>query len=275
MEVNQTERAITLSQEQFINKILEQFSLSDCRPVLTPLDPKYQLTKADSTSDPILNPTLYQQMIVLLMYLVTCTHPDLAFSVSFLSQFSVHPVQRHYTALKRVFRYLQGTHQLKLVYPRNGKLELTGYSDASYANCLDTRRSYSGYTFFLGDSAISWISKKQQPVSTSTTEAEYMALSLAARQAIWYKHSFEQFKIKIPIRLLCDNQSAIQLAQNPVLHQRSKHIDIHYHFIREQLQCNEMTLEYISTNENIADIMTKGLTHELHRKFTQQLRCTV
>jgi hypothetical protein len=176
MEVNQTERAITLSQEQFINKILERFGLSDCRPVLTPLDPKCHLTKADPTSEPILNPTLYQQMIGSLMYLVTCTRPDLAFSVSFLSQFSVHPVQRHHTAVKRVFRYLQGTRQLKLVYPRNGKLELTGYSDASYANCPDTRRSYSGYTFFLGDCAISWMSKKQQSVSTSTTEAEYMAL---------------------------------------------------------------------------------------------------
>jgi hypothetical protein len=135
MEVNQTERAITLSQ-QFINKILERYGLSDCYPVLTPLDRKCQLTKADPTSEPIINPT-------------------------------------------------------------------------SYTNCLDTRRSYPGYTFFLGNSAISCMSKIQKPVSTSTTEAEYMVFSLTARQAIWYKPSFEQFKIKIPIHLLCNNQSAI------------------------------------------------------------------
>ena len=139
------------------------------------------------------------------MYLVTGTRPDLAFTVSFLSQFSAHPLPVHHTAAKRVFRYINTTRHYKLTYPRNGTLELTGYSDASYGNCLDTCRSYSGYVFYLGQCAISWMSKKQQSVATSTTEAEYMALSLTAQQAIWYMHSFQQLHFNIPIDLKCDN----------------------------------------------------------------------
>jgi hypothetical protein len=208
------------------------------------------------------------------MYLVTGTRPDLAHTVSFLSQFSAHPLPTHHTAVKRVFRYINTTRHFKLTYPRNGTLELIGYSDASYANCLDTRRSYSGYVFYLGNCAISWMSKKQQSVAVSTTEAEYMALSLAARQAIWYMHGFQQLKLTIPIHIRCDNQSGIKLAENPILHQRSKHIDVHYHYTREQLLAGNFTLDYVPSSENMADIMTKGLTRELHEKFTQQLQQT-
>jgi hypothetical protein len=209
------------------------------------------------------------------MYLVTCTRPDLAFTVSFLSQFSSHPTPIHHTAVKRVFRYIKGTRNYCLTYPRNGSLQLTGYSDASYANCISTRRSYSGYVFYLGKCAISWMSRKQQSVATSTTEAEYMALSLMARQATWYEIGFQQLKLDIPIHIFCDNQSGIKLAENPVLHQRSKHIDVHYHFTREKLLSNSFTLSYIQSDENVADIMTKGLSRELHQKFLLQLRCTV
>jgi len=118
------------------------------------------------------------------------------------------------------------------------------------------------------------MSKKQQSVATSTTEAEYMALSLTARQAIWYMHGFQQLKLTIPIHLKCDNTSGIKLAENPILHQRSKHIDVHYHFSREHLLAKHFTLTYVSSKENIADIMTKGLDRELHQKFTQQLLLT-
>jgi hypothetical protein len=130
-------------------------------------------------------------MIGSLMYLVTCTRPDLAFTISFLSQFSAYPTPIHHTDVKRVFRYLQGTKTNRLSYPRNGSLTLTGYSDTCYADCITTRCSYSGYVLYLGDCPILWISRKQESLGTSTTKAEYMALSLAARQASWYKHSFK------------------------------------------------------------------------------------
>jgi hypothetical protein len=221
MKISMTEREIPLSQEQYIDTILKRIRLSDCRSVSTPIDPKCQLTHAND-SDPVYEQNLYQQMIGSLMYLVTCTRPDLAFTVSFLSQSLAHPTPIYHTAVKRVFRYLQGTKTNRLSYPRNGSVTLTGYSDASYAYCITTRRSYSGHVFYLGDCQISWMSRKQQSVATSTTEAEYMALSLAARQASWYEQGFKQFKLSIPISLNCDNQSGIKLAENPVLHQRYK-----------------------------------------------------
>ena len=124
--------------------------------------------------------------------------------------------------------------------------------------------------FLLGSSPISWVSKKQQSVATSTTEAKYMALSLTARQAIWYQHAFQQLRLDpIQIRLLADNQSGIKLVQNPVHHQRSKHIVIHYHFAREHLLARHFSLDFITTGNNIADIMTKGLTKESHEKFVR------
>src|SRR5687768_5867092 len=115
------------------------------------------------------------------------------------------------------------------------------------------------------------MSQKQRSVAVSTTEAEYMALSLTARQAIWYRHAFQQLKLTVPILLKCDNQSGIKLAENPILHQRSKHIDVHYHYSREQVLAGHFTLDYVPSEDNLADIMTKGLNRELHERFTQQL----
>jgi hypothetical protein len=272
IEIIQSERAVMLSQEQYTKEILDRFGFLDSHPVSTPLDPNSRIRKAEP-DDPIHNQTLYQQMIGCLMYLVTGTRPDLAHSVSFLSQFSAHPTQEHHTAVKRVFKYLNGTRSRKLVYPRQKKLAITGYSDASYANDLSTRRSYSGYAFFLGDCCISWMSKKQSSVSVSTTEAEYMALSLTVRQAIWYIQGCKQLRITIPVSLLCDNQSTINLTENPILSQRTKHIDVHYHFTRERYHNGDFDLGYVPTANNAADLMTKGLTRELHSRFVTQLGC--
>jgi hypothetical protein len=146
-------------QEQYIDKILKRFGLSDCHSVATPIDSKCQLTQADE-NEPIHEQNLYQQMIGSLMYLVTCTRPDLAFAVSFLSQFPSHPTPIHHTAVKRVFRYIKGTRNYHLTYPQNGSLQLTRYPDEPYATCISTRRSYSGYVFYLGKCAISWVSRK-------------------------------------------------------------------------------------------------------------------
>src|SRR5437868_13929954 len=131
-------------------------------------------------------------MIGSLMYLITCTRPDLAFSVSFLSRFSSHPLKSHHTAVKRVFRYLAGTRNVSLMYHRlstSVPLILTGFSNADYASCRDTRCSVPGYVFILNGCAISWLSKKQSSVSASTTESEYMALSTTAREALWHTNA--------------------------------------------------------------------------------------
>ena len=209
------------------------------------------------------------------MYLVTCTRPDLAHTVSVLSQFCSHPLEVHHLAVKRVFRYLTGTRSHGLVYPSPSciSLSLEGFSDAAYGNCGDTRRSWSGYIFLLNSCLISWRSTKQHSVATSTTEAEYMALSATARQASWYINGIKELGVKIPVTIKCDNTSTIELSHHSIISQRSKHIDIHYHYVRECLMNNKFTLEYIETSANPADLLTKALDKTKHHGFTQQLGC--
>ena len=154
IEVQQTRESITLNQGRYIDQILKRFGMDNLNPVRTPLDPKAKLVKA-TPDEPAIDTNLYQRMIGSLMYLVTCTRPDLAFTVSVLSQFSSHPLKIHHHAVKRVFRYLVGTRNLSLTYPRTGRLCLMGFSDAAYGNCLDTRRSWSGYCFYFSNCLIS------------------------------------------------------------------------------------------------------------------------
>jgi len=233
--------------------------------------------KADD-SEPAYEKQLYQQMIGSLMYLVTCTRPDLGFIVSFLSRFSSHPLLCHHPAVKRVFRYLAGTHTTSLVYTRRSSMDIplliTGYSDTDYASCRDTHRSVSGYIFLLNGCAISWLSKKQNSVSISTTESEYMALATTAQQALWYINRLSQLGFTIPVELKANNTSSIYVAENPINNPKTKHIDVSYHFTREHLIRKLFTLSYVPTGKNLADIMTKGLPSVLHQRHTQGLSLT-
>ena len=196
--------------------------MSNCKSVSTPIDHAAKFESAPKGTPPF-EQNLYQQMIGALLYLVTCTRPDLAFVISFLSQFSSCPLESHHTAVKHVFRYISSTKSFTLKYSRLSNasaspFSLHGYSDADFANCLDTRRSFSGYCFMLGDAVISWRTQKQQSVAVSTTEAKYMALSLTSRQAVWYEHALKQISHSTNINLYCDNQSGINIAENAVHH---------------------------------------------------------
>ena len=243
--------------------------------VKTPLDPNVKLLKA-SPDEPAVDTTLYQQQLGSLMYLVTCTRPDIAHAVSVLSQFCSHPLASHHQAVKRVFRYLSGTRSHGLSYYRTpGSLSLTAFSDAAYGNCWDTKRSWQGYCFSLGSCLISWRSTKQHSVSTSTTEAEYMALSTTARQASWYLIGFKELDIKVPVTLNLDNTSAIDLSQHAIIFQCSQHIDIHYHYVQECLLNKKFDFNYIESSLNTADISTTALDAQQHSKFMQQLGYTM
>jgi len=270
IEVLHSKDGITLSQSTYAKQILERFQLENAKTVSTPMDPNSHLLKANEDETPH-EQNLYQQMIGSLMYLVTGTRPDLAHSVSFLSQFSSNPQPSHHSAVKRVFKYLNGTRNFSLFFPRDGKLQLIGYSDADHGKNLSDRKSYSGYVFLLGNCPISWLSKKQTSVAISTTEAEYMAMSLTARQAIWYRNGFKEFKLTVPITLLTDSQSGMKLANNPILQQRTKHIAIHYHFTRERLQAGDFQLDYVPSEENLADLLTKGLHKSAHLTLCDKL----
>ena len=163
-------------------------------------------------------------------------------------------------------------------------MDLMCYSDASYGSSLDDRRSYSGYIILLGGAAVSWCSQKQRSVAVSTTEAEYMALSLTSRQLVWIKQGLDQLRqsVKYSVTskegaevdyLLGDNQGSLEFAKNPHINHRSKHIDIHHHFVRERLEAGDFSIVYIPTADNLADILTKHLPKPRHHALAELIRC--
>lgn len=198
------------------------------------------------------------------MYLATCTRPDIAYAVSHLSQFNTCFNREHWTAAKHVLRYLKGTSDLALTYTKDEK-SIEGFVDADWANCSIDRKSYTGFAFTLSGCSISWESRKQT-VALSSTEAEYMALSEAAKQATYLIHLLSAFGIPdVTIQIFCDNNGAIKLTENPVFHAHSKHIDIRHHFVREVLSQGAISITHISTTDMASDFLTKALPPKFKR----------
>ena len=241
--------------------------MSSCNTTSTPADPNIKLTKPSEEKS--INDKPYQQAIGSLMYLMLATRPDITAALTKLSQFATSYDITHWTALKRIFRYIKGTQQYALTLGglsgRNGnEIVLSGSCDADWAGDADDRRSTTGYIFLLNNHVISWQTHKQTSVATSSTQAEYQALSSATKEAIWLRSLLAEldFKQANPTAIQQDNQSAIALANNPTNHKRTKHIDIAHHFVRECKEEKKITLEYCPTQNIIADVMTKPLTRE-------------
>ena len=263
---------ILINQKLYANTILKRFQMEDCNPVQTPLDTSVVLIKSQDDEEIDEYQTMvYQQIIGSVMYLMLGTRPDLAYSITMLSQFNAKPNSSHLQAAKRLLRYIQRTKCLGLYYPSNKNTKIIGFVDSSYASSIYDRKSFCGYIFQYGSATISWTSSKQQTVALSTTEAEYMALTLAAKQALWIKTFLNELQRPKEIKIFGDNQAAIFLAKNAGLHKRSKHIDIQYHFIREKLQNKEFQLEFCTSSENLADIVTKGLARITTSKIIRKL----
>jgi hypothetical protein len=243
--------------------------MSDCHPVGISLDPGIQLRK-EQPEDIIDSPTTYQSIIGSLMYACIGTRPDLTFTIMLLSQFFSCPNTSHLAVAKRVLRYLKGTKDYNLFYPQNNDAILHRFSDASYGNFLDDRKSCSGYMFRLGDATISWCAQKQKSVAVSTTKAEYMALSLSARHMIWFTTTLIELKQDYEAIIHADSSGAIDISRNSKVSQCSKHIDIHYHFVREHVD-KTFKLEYIPTKENVVDLLTKTLNKQLHECLTRNI----
>ncbi len=258
--VEQSEDGIKLSQKQYIEKMLERYGMQDANPVSTPMDLNVKLTIDDGQSNPV-DQVRYQSIVGSLLYAAMVTRPDIAQAVGVLSRFNSAPTEAHLTAAKRVLRYLKGTINLTLQYKKTENTEVTGYSDADWANDMDTRRSTTGNVFIMCGGPISWLSQRQATVALSTAEAEYIALSSASQEAVWLQRLLTDIgeDYTKPMTIMEDNQGAIAIAKNPVGHKRTKHIDIRYHFVREQVQKGVIEIEYLSTKEMLADIFTKPL----------------
>jgi hypothetical protein len=259
---------IAISQQKYTEEILERFGKSDIRPISTPTLANEHLTKLNS---PELDVKLYQSAIGALMYPMLGTRPDLAYTVAALGRHSASPGSEHQHALDRAFGYLRATSDKRLVFQRGtpGSLTLHGFVDADWASDVNDRKSMSGFVFMLGGAAVSWSSKKQTSVALSSTEAEYIAAAHATKEVIWLRRLLTDLGLDLdsPTTLHVNNQSAIAIARNPEFHDRTKHIEIRHHFLRQKVEGEEIRLEYTLTEEQTADVMTKGLVRKKHEHF--------
>jgi hypothetical protein len=258
------QRTVRIDQTHYIKDILKEFQHDDCRTVSTPAD-GYEHLQAGTPQDTLFADTAtYQRALGQLNWLVRGTRPDLAFVVHKFSQHCHLPCEKHWTGIKRVFRYLRHSQELGIVYGPKEK-DLVGYSDADFAGDPQDRRSTMGYVYTLNGAAVTWAARKQQSVSTSTTEAEYIGLCNAAKEAVWIRNLLEDIRRrkyagdKRATRILGDNQSALRLVANPEFHSRSKHIDVQYHYTRELVEDGVVSVEYTPTTEMVADCLTKPL----------------
>ncbi|KAK2439768.1 hypothetical protein QL285_011252 [Trifolium repens] len=219
--------------------------------------------KLDSDSDgEDVYATTFKQLVGSLRYLCN-TIPDICYAVGMVSRFMSKPKWSHYQAAVRILRYIKGTLKHGVLFPSEGKTEseLLSYSDSDWCGDRVDRRSTSGYLFKFLRGPISWCSKKQPVVALSTCEAEYIAGALTACQAVWILNLLQDLKIEVnkPLKLMIDNKSAINLAKNPVLHGRSKHIETKYHFLRNQVQNGVLEVVHCSTQKQLTDVMTKAI----------------
>lgn len=272
IEVTQHSGGITLSQKRYASKILEAAGMKDCNPAHIPMDSGLKLEKSDEEKD--IDATQYRKIIGCFRYLLH-TRPDLSYAVGVLSRYMQSPKESHGNAMKHCLRYLKGTTSYGLTFEKTGQRasRLIGYSDSSHNVDPDDGRSTTGHIFYFGTSPITWCSQKQDTVALSSCEAEFMAGTEAARQAIWLQDLLYEVigvsSTKTVIRI--DNRSAIALTKNPVFHGRSKHIHTRFHFIRECVEKGLMEVEHVPGNEQKADILTKALARTKFQEMREMI----
>jgi len=261
---------LLLHQRQYALDILERAGMTDCKPCSTPVDTQAKLS-AD-LGDPVADPTAYRSLAGALQYL-TFTRPDLTYAVQQVCLHMHDPRESHLAALKRLLRYVRGTVDLGLVLHRSSSAELVVYTDADWAGCPDTRRSTSGYAVFLGGNLVSWSSKRQPVVSRSSAEAEYRAVANGVAEASWLRQLLAELHSPLAKSTLvyCDNVSAVYLSTNPVQHQRTKHVEIDLHFVRDRVAIGDVRVFHVPTTSQFADIFTKGLPSSTFSEFRSSL----
>lgn len=268
-------RVIYVDQQKYIRVILKRFNMQNCNAVRTPMEMGLKLVKRIDTASPQ-DITEYQKIIGCLEYAACATRPDITFAVHALAQFASNPDSSHFNAAKRVLRYLKGTEKFCLVFKgsQTSKFTLHGFTDADWAADTNDRKSIGGYCFYLNDSLVSHMSKKQRTVALSTAESETHAAMQATKEAIWLRNLLEElgYKQRGATTIFCDNQAAIALSRNPEFHSRSKHVDIQYHFLRYHVENHTVDLKYVGSEDMAADGLTKPLTQHKHNRFCEYMQ---
>ena len=257
---------LKIHQYSYLHKSVLKFGLSTCKSVSVPLAAHFILSKGQCPSiesEQIQMDNIpYSNAIGTVMYSMISTRPDLAYSISLLSRFMSNPSKPHWLALKHLLRYINGSLNTGLCYERRkNTLDLVGFVDADFAGDRDSRKSTTSYYFTLDGNCISWKSQLQPLVALSSTEAEYIAMTDAVKEAIWLRGILEEINLlQGDVIVYTDNQSAIHLCKNLVLHERTKHVDVKFHFVREQVSAGAVKIHKISTEDNPADMGTKVVT---------------
>jgi hypothetical protein len=261
---------IFFSQKKYAEEIIERAGMSSCKPSSTPVDKNAKLS--GSSGNPYHDPTEYRRLAGALQYL-TFTRSDISYAVQQVCLFMYDPKTQHMSALKCIIRYIHGTIDFGLhLYPSSVD-KLISYTDADWAGCPDTRRSTSGYCVYLGDNLISWSAKRQHTLSRSSAKAEYRGVANVVSESCWSRNLLLELCCPVTKATLvyCDNISAVYLSDNPVQHQRTKHIEMDIHFVREKVARGQVRVLHIPSRFQIADIFTKGLPLQLFDDFCESL----
>lgn len=276
MEIIKQDGKIFLSLAQYFQDILDRFELHNIRPVSTPADPTVTLQSTNSgTASPAFK-KWYQAMVGSLNWPAGVSRPDIAFATGRVGRYSSNPSQEHMDAVERIYAYIRGTMDLCLAYNENSSQDtLEAFVDSDWGACADTRRSTSGWLIKLARAPISWSSKRQRTVALSSTEAEYMAATEAAKEAVWLKRFINELAIpRMTIKTVTiqiDNNGAMKLTKNPEFHGRTKHIEMRHHFIRELIKEGHVDVARVPTRDNQSDILTKALPRPIFQELVTKM----
>ncbi|GJY47464.1 retrovirus-related pol polyprotein from transposon TNT 1-94 [Tanacetum coccineum] len=269
LQIKQMEDEIFFNQSKYIKEMLKKFGLEDSRPTKTPMSTEIKLTKADEADS--VDSSKYRGMIGSLLYL-TASMPDIMFSVCLCAHFQENPKTTHLEAVKRIFRYVRGTTYLGLWYPKGTGVETIVYVDSDHAGDYVDRKSTSGVCTFMGCCLTSWFAKKQTALAIYTTEAEYISAGKACQQVLLREQTLIDYDICLDdFLIMCDSKGAIDLSKNPVQHSRTKHIENCHHFLRDNVQKGNISIEKVASEDNIANILTKPLKRKVFNYLKLEL----
>ncbi|XP_071700603.1 uncharacterized mitochondrial protein AtMg00810-like [Rutidosis leptorrhynchoides] len=273
IEILNQNDGICLSQIKYCLELLNDYGLLGSKPIGTPIECNVNINSEPSEKDSLLtNVTEYQKLVGRLIYL-TLTRPDISFDVQVLSQYMHAPLKSHLNLAFRTLSYLKNAPGRGINLVKGNNFSLHAFCDSDWAKCKLNRKSVTGYLVYFCNSLVSWKSKKQTTVARSSAEAEYRAMATVSCEVIWIKNLLLDLNIKVPlpVQIICDNSSVIQISANPVFHEKTKHFDIDLHYLREKICTRIVKVSKISSFENLSDILTKGLTIKHHNYLVERL----
>ena len=261
IEVLRSKKGIFINQKKYILDLLAETGMIDCKPAETPITVNHGLQT--ELGGEMAEKEQYQKLVGKLIYLAH-TRPDISYAVGVVSRFMHCPQIQHMEAVMRIIRYLKGTSNRGVLFENNGNLDLMAYTDAGWAGDKDSRKSTSGYFTLVGGNLVTWRSKKQNVVALSSAEAEFRGIAKGVTEILWLRKLLCElgFPPKGACRLICDNQASVSISNNPVLHDRTKHVEVDRHFMKEKLENQIISLPLVRSKDQLADILTKAVTAE-------------